>query len=91
MIRNIRHKGLVEIFEKGTSKRVDSRFHEKIAVILDDLDQAQKPEDLIGLAGFHPLKGERLGESAMIVTRNWRITFRFDGLDVTDADYEDYH
>jgi len=22
---------------------------------------------------------------------NWRITFRFDGTDVTDIDYEDYH
>lgn len=91
MIKSIRHKGLVEVFERGTSKRLDSRFHEKIAVILDRLDQVQKPEDLIGLAGFHPLKGERLGEFAMDVTRNWRITFRFDGLDVTDVNYEDYH
>ncbi len=23
--------------------------------------------------------------------RDWRVTFRFDGPDVTDVDYEDYH
>jgi proteic killer suppression protein len=25
------------------------------------------------------------------VSGNWRITFRFDGEDAVDVDYEDYH
>jgi plasmid maintenance system killer protein len=27
----------------------------------------------------------------MTVTVNWRLTFCWDGTDVTDIDYEDYH
>lgn len=28
---------------------------------------------------------------AVRVSANWRVTFRFEGPDVTDVDYEDYH
>ena len=41
--------------------------------------------------GFHPLKGNRAGTYAMTVTANWRLTFKWNGKDVTDIDYEDYH
>ncbi len=41
--------------------------------------------------GLHPLKSTRHGTWAVNVSGNWRVTFRFDGPDVTDVDYEDYH
>ena len=41
--------------------------------------------------GLHPLKGARLGTWAVSVSGNWRVTFRFEGPDVTDVHYEDYH
>ncbi len=41
--------------------------------------------------GLHPLKGIRHGTWAVNVSGNWRVTFRFDGPDVTDVDYQDYH
>jgi proteic killer suppression protein len=41
--------------------------------------------------GLHPLKGARTGTWAVRVSRHWRVTFRFDGPDATDVDYEDYH
>jgi len=31
------------------------------------------------------------GTYAVTVTGNWRITFRFDGIDAIDVDLEDYH
>lgn len=40
---------------------------------------------------LHPLKGQRLGWLSVWVSGNWRVTFRFEGTNVTDVDYEDYH
>lgn len=46
--------------------------------------------DLPGL-GFHALTGDLAGRFAVSVSRNWRITFAWDGDDATDVDLEDYH
>ena len=45
------------------------------------------------LPGFrlHPLRGSRSGTWAVTVRANWRVTFRFEGEEVTDVNYEDYH
>jgi len=40
---------------------------------------------------LHPLKGQLAGHWAVWVDRNWRLTFSFSGLHVTDVDYLDYH
>ena len=46
--------------------------------------------DLPGLR-LHELKGKRKDTWSVNVSGNWRITFRFDGVDAVDVDYEDYH
>ncbi|MDR1647558.1 MAG: type II toxin-antitoxin system RelE/ParE family toxin [Zoogloeaceae bacterium] len=60
--------------------------------LLDRLDAAVKPEDM-DLPGYrvHPLKGDRQGGYAVLVSGNWRLAFRFNGEDATDVDLEDYH
>jgi proteic killer suppression protein len=64
----------------------------RIATILDRLDAAVEPNDLdLPGLGFHPLKGQRKGEFAVMVTRNWRITFGWVDGDAVDVDLEDYH
>jgi proteic killer suppression protein len=64
----------------------------RIAMILDRLDAAVEPNDLdLPGLGFHPLKGQRKGEFALLVTRNWRITFGWADGDAVDVDLEDYH
>ena len=40
---------------------------------------------------LHELKGKRRGTWAVRVSGNWRITFRFEGVDAIDVDFEDYH
>jgi proteic killer suppression protein len=47
----------------------------------------------MGLPGLrlHPLKGGRSGTWSVSVSGNWRLTFRFEGKDAVDVDYEDYH
>ncbi len=45
------------------------------------------------LPGFrlHALKGGYAGFWAVTVRANWRVIFRFEGDDVVDVDYLDYH
>jgi plasmid maintenance system killer protein len=52
----------------------------------------REPNDM-NLPGWrlHPLKGELAGFWSVTVTANWRIIWRFEGRDVTDVDYVDYH
>jgi proteic killer suppression protein len=40
---------------------------------------------------LHELSGNRRGTWSVRVSGNWRITFRFEGENVTDIEYEDYH
>ncbi len=90
-IRTIRSKGLRELFIDGRTSRIDSRLHNKILDLLDILDAATKPRDMVGVSGFHELKGERKGTHSLYVSRNWRITFRLDNGDAFAVDWEDYH
>lgn len=50
------------------------------------------PRDM-GLPGLnlHELGGDRRGIWSVKVSGNWRVTFRFEGEDASDVDYEDYH
>jgi proteic killer suppression protein len=42
--------------------------------------------------GFHALTGNRAGTYAMVVTKNWRLTFtKVDDQTIADLDLEDYH
>lgn len=41
--------------------------------------------------GFHELRVGRKGTFALTVTRNWRITFKWDDDGALDVDLEDYH
>jgi len=60
--------------------------------VLDAVDRASSPLDLM-IPGFetHQLKGDRKGTWSITITGNWRITFKFEGLDVVQVNLEDYH
>ena len=40
---------------------------------------------------LHPLKGERRGLWSVRVSGNWRVVFRFEGMEAVDVDLIDYH
>ena len=90
-IRGFRHRGLRDLFVEGRGRRINPRFHGKIVDLLDILDAATGTRDLVGVSTFHALKGDRKGTFSMVVSRNWRITFRLQRGDVLDVDWEDYH
>lgn len=39
----------------------------------------------------HTLTGDRQGSWILQVTRNWRLTFRTEGDELFDVNFEDYH
>ena len=92
VIKTFRHKGLKELFEKGSSRKVPADMLKRIERQLDVLDAA---EAITGMSvpgyDLHPLKGGRAGEWSITVTRNFRITFRFEEGEVLDVNLEDYH
>jgi proteic killer suppression protein len=92
VIRSFKHKGLRALYEKGTQAGVDAQHAERLRRILARLSVAKEPKD-VNLPGFglHPLQGDRAGQWAVTVRANWRVTFQFEGLDVVDVNYEDYH
>ena len=79
-------------WERSETKRLPPASVDRIKLILDRLNVAIAPDDLnLPGLGFHALKGDRKGAFAVLVTRNWRITFGWEEGDATDVDLEDYH
>ena len=92
MTRSFRHKGLAKFFATGSRAGIQAQHAERLSLILATLNAAAAPGDM-ALPGLklHPLKGGRSGTWSVTVRANWRVTFRFDGKDAVDVDYEDYH
>lgn len=92
MIHSFKHKGLAKFFETGSKAGIQAAHAERLRLILGRLNASVAAEDM-GLAGLrlHPLKGTRRGTWAVWVSGNWRVTFRFVGVDAEIVDYEDYH
>lgn len=90
-IRNIRHKGLKQLYLTGSSAKLGARYVDNALLILDHLAAIADIKDCNGVKNFHPLTGNRADEYSMHVTGNYVITFKWDGHDVYDVNFEDYH
>jgi proteic killer suppression protein len=92
MIRTFRHAGLEKFFTTGSKGGIQPVHAKKLTILLTTLDEAEQPKDM-GLPGWalHELKGDMAGHWSVKVNGNWRITFRFEGVDVILVDYQDYH
>ena len=93
MIRSFKHKGLQAFFEKGTKAGIQVAHTPRLARMLARLNDAQTPQDM-NVPGWqlHPLKGKDLKDHFSVwVNGNWRMTFRFDGVDAVLVDYQDYY
>ena len=69
------------------------RLRKQVAFVWSWAASMQRSLQDMNLPGLdlHELKGRRRGTWAVRVSGNWRITFRFEGEDAVDVDYEDYH
>ena len=92
MIKNFRHKGLEKYFLRGTKSGIQAQHANRLRLVLGRLNVSTGPADM-DLPGLHlhELSGKRKGTWSVRVTGNWRVTFRFEGRDALDVDYEVYH
>ena len=92
MIRIFRNKGLLELWEKGRTSKIDARMQTRILRRLDALNAATEPGDL-NLPGFdfHGLRGFVPVRYSIHVNGPWCITFEFADGEALKVDLEQYH
>lgn len=92
MIRRFKRRGLERFFLRGTRAGIQAAHANRIRLVLGQLHAATAATDM-NLPGLylHELKGRRRNTWAVRVSGNWRITFKFEGEDAVEVDYEDYH
>ena len=84
--------GLERYFERGTKAGIQAAHAARLRLVLSRLHASTSPKDM-NLPGLylHQLRGKDHGVWSVRVSGNWRITFRFEGPDAIDVNYEDYH
>lgn len=92
MINSWKHKGLKNFFDSGNKSGIMPIHEKRLKIILQRLNAAVKPEDMStpGMR-FHKLEPRTKGYYSVSVSGNWRITFKFEGVNAIDVDYVDYH
>lgn len=93
-IETIRHKALRRFAETGSAKGLPADSVGRLRNMLAYLGAIEAEEELQAPPNFgaHKLTGDRKGEWALTVTRNWRMTFRINASGaIEDMDLEDYH
>ncbi len=91
MIKNFRHKGLAELFERGKSRRVQRSLQRRCLRRLEALEQAKSLAEL-NIPGFqfHGLHGIPVRYS-IHVNGPWCITFAWQDGEALRVDLEQYH
>jgi len=92
VIRSFKHKGLERFFLRGTKAGIQVAHSSKLRLVLARLHASVSANDM-NLPGLylHQLKGTNRGVWSVRVSGNWRVTFKFDGPDAIEVNYEDYH
>jgi proteic killer suppression protein len=92
MIKNFRHRGLQLLFERGDRSRIRPEVVTKVERVLARLNAASEPKDMEAPGfGLHALTGDRKGFWSVVISRNWRLIFRFEDGNACDVDFLDYH
>ncbi|PSJ54902.1 killer protein [Mesorhizobium ephedrae] len=78
--------------DRRQRQRHQTDWRRKVRLVLTRLDAARAVTEMdVPGFGFHALTGDMSGRFAVTVSRNWRITFAWDGENAVDVDLEDYH
>jgi len=83
MIESFLHKGLQAFFETGSTADIPPQQAARLARRLAALDAAATPQDMNRPGwGLHLLPH---GHYAVWVSGSWRLTFRFENMDVVTS------
>jgi len=92
VIRSFQNKALKRFWSDADASGIKPEWRGKVRIVLGAMDAAKRPADLaVPGFGFHALTGTMDGRFSITVSRNWRISFGWDGEDATHVDLEDYH
>jgi proteic killer suppression protein len=90
VIKSFRHRGLKELFEKGSTAAIQKSFHARCLRRLDTLDQAAVAQDMnVPGYNYHALRS--VSRYSVHVNGPWCITFEFEDGDAYRVDFEQYH
>ena len=91
MLKRFRNKARAELWSSGSSRKIDSRLHERILRRLDRLDAATSVQQM-DVPGFdyHSLHGKPRRYSVH-VNGPWCLTFEFERGDALRVDLRQYH
>ena len=94
-IRNVIHKGLRRFIADDDASGLHPAVVAKVRRIVSFLQDMEREDELRTVPSWkaHLLSGDRKGVWSLLVTKNWRLTFRVDQdeIEIVDLDYEDYH
>lgn len=94
-IRNVVHRGLRRFIQKDDASGIQPAVAGKLRRIVSFLQDMEREEESRSVPVWraHRLTGDRKGAWSMVVTANWRLTFRIDleEMEIINLDYEDYH
>ena len=92
MIKTFKHKGLKAFFETGSKAGIQPRHAPRLGSMLRRLNETTNAQGM-NLPGwdFHPLTANLTEHYSVRVNGNWRMTFKFEGVDAVLVDYQDYH
>jgi proteic killer suppression protein len=92
MIRNFKHRGLQRLFERGDRSKIRPDLVSKVERVLARLDASGEAKDMdVPGFGLHAMTGDRKGYWSVVVSRNWRVIFRFENGHACDVEFVDYH
>ena len=92
MIKSWDHKGLLNFYETGSLAGIQPSHKVKLRRRLEMINRVRDVHELnLQSYGLHQLKGDRKGTWSIVVTGNWRSTFKFEKGDAYILNYEDYH
>jgi proteic killer suppression protein len=94
-IRNVLHKGLRRLIEHDDASGLPSAAVLKLRKMISFLEAMEQEAELRSVPSWraHQLTGARKGTWSLFVTKNWRLTFEINQveIEIVDLDYEDYH
>jgi proteic killer suppression protein len=92
VIKSFKNKSLEELFNEGSTAKIDKKMHKRILVRLDRLNAAAAISEM-RLPGFdfHALKGFEPTRFTVHINGPWCVTFEFDNGDAFNVDFEQYH
>ena len=91
MIKSFKHKGLADLFEKGSSGKLPQDLQSRTLRRLEALDQAESLTDLnVPGFNFHRLQGVPK-RYTLHVNGPWCLTFEWEEGEVLRVDLEQYH